>query len=89
MGEINSPNTGLSFAAKLRLLRAMRGVSQQELADKVQMPIYAMSNLESGKLLPGPNLEARIKAALGWPENADEAFAILERVPVAVEEPSA
>ena len=67
----------MTFAWKLRIMRAYRKVTQGQLAALVGTAGYAILWIENGRLLPTPDIEARIKAALDWPENADEAFAIL------------
>lgn len=56
----------MEFGRKLRLLRVARGMSQ-----------IALGKL-TGILTPTPEWEARLRDALDWPANADEAFAILE-----------
>jgi DNA-binding XRE family transcriptional regulator len=67
----------MDFASKMRMMRAARGMTQRELAERADVSEYTIPWIENGRLLPSPEIEARIKAALDWPANADEAFAIL------------
>ena len=67
----------MDFATQLRVMRAARGLSQRELAIAADIPEYSITWIESGRMLPTQEYEARIRAALNWPADADEAFAIL------------
>lgn len=67
----------MTFAIQMRALRILREMSQQELATRSGIPINYLSMIETAKLMPGADYEARIRAALAWPTNADEAFRIL------------
>ena len=68
----------MEFGRKLRLLRVARGMSQIALGKLTGIPDSYISAIETGKLTPTPEWEARLRDALDWPANADEAFAILE-----------
>lgn len=68
---------GFRFGRQLRIMRAARGLSQKDLAKLTSIPNTYISEMERGKLLPGLDWEARIRDALDWPEDSDEAFAIL------------
>jgi transcriptional regulator with XRE-family HTH domain len=68
----------MNFGVKLRMLRALRNVNQVDLATQVKVHPSLIAKIETEVVMPGPDLEARIKEALGWPTDADEAFAILE-----------
>lgn len=67
----------MNFAAKLRTMRALRDMSQQELAELLEIDRRQVSMLESGIMLPSPELEQEIREALAWPESAERAFEIL------------
>lgn len=65
---------------QIRALRAYRRMSQTELAALTGMGQWAISEIERGRMNPTDDEFARIKAALNWPPNAEEAFEILEGV---------
>lgn len=67
----------MNFGARLRTIRAARGLSQKDLAKLTGIPNTYISDMETGKMLPNPEWEARIHKALDWPEDAETAFAIL------------
>jgi len=69
----------MRFGSQVRVMRAVRGMSQQELAAGSGVPSYTLSLIETGRTLPTPEMESAIKAALRWPADAETAFAILER----------
>jgi len=71
----------MDFARQLRVMRVVRNVSQKELAYITEIPNTYLSDIETGKVLPSPDWEARIRAALCWPENAESLFAALEGGP--------
>lgn len=68
----------MRYGMKLRVMRLVRGLRQAEVEEKAGIPYTYLSRVESGAMLPTPEMEARIRKALDWPENADHAFAILE-----------
>lgn len=68
----------MNIGTQIRVMRAARGISQQELASASGVPSYTLSLIETGKALPTPEMEAAIKRALRWPAEAEVAFAILE-----------
>ena len=67
----------MDFATQMRAMRAIRDISQKELANLTGIPNTYLSDLESGKTLPNSDWERRIREALSWPPRADEAFALL------------
>lgn len=67
----------MNFGNKLKVMRALRGLSQERLAKLVDTRRVNIIQIEAGELIPGPDLESRIREALDWPADADEAFAIL------------
>ena len=64
----------MNFAQQLRTMRAARGLSQEELAEAALTSASFVSHIETGKLRPTPDLEQRLRKALGWTELEDEAF---------------
>ena len=71
----------MDFGHNLRTLRVARGLTQGELADVAMTSNVFISHIETGKMLPGIDLEKRLRKALNWTELEDEAFAILGREP--------
>lgn len=71
----------MNFGTQLRAMRAIRNLSQVALADLTGIPNTYISDMEMGKVMPNPQWEADLRAALDWPEAADEAFAILAGAP--------
>ena len=69
----------MDFARRLRTIRAARGFTQIELADVAMTTQFFISAIEQGKMLPTPDLEKRLKKALGWTELEEKAFEILGR----------
>ena len=53
------------FAAKLREMRASRGLTQAELAEKAKTTTSYVGRLESGAVAPGIDLLERLASALG------------------------
>jgi transcriptional regulator with XRE-family HTH domain len=79
----------MDYGRKVRVMRAARGLAQTDLAFISGVSNYYLSLIETGKMLPTEEWDAAIRLALGWPVNADEAFAILEQVPVSMAVPTA
>ena len=71
----------MSFGEDLRTLRATRGLTQRQLAEKAVTSRVFISYLETGLMLPTPDLEKRLRKALNWTELEDQAFKILGREP--------
>lgn len=71
----------MSFAEDLKTMRTIRNLTQAELADKALTSQAFVSHIETGKMLPTPDLVARLRKALDWTELEDEAFKILGREP--------
>jgi len=69
----------MDFGQKLKTMRAVRNLSQAELAELVITSRVFISHIEVGKLLPSPDLEQRLRKALDWGPIEDEAFESLER----------
>jgi transcriptional regulator with XRE-family HTH domain len=62
----------MDFATQLRVLRTARGLTQQQLADRCDIPNTMISNMETGKVIPTGEWLSAIKATLNWP--ADDSF---------------
>lgn len=67
----------MDFGTQMRTLRVLRKMNQDELAKLVGISRPYLTAIELGTLNPTAEFEARIRAALNWPADADEAFAIL------------
>lgn len=57
----------MSLGARLRALRAERGIRQKELAQRAGLTASLVSQIESGKLTPSLHTLGRLAAALGVP----------------------
>lgn len=66
----------MDFASRLRAMRGLRNISQEELARLTGISRVFISAFEKG-VMPRPDQEARIRAALQWTDEMDQAFAIL------------
>lgn len=71
----------MDFGTKLRMMRALRDLSQLRLSALTGIPNTYISHMEAGRMQPTPEWEADLRAALDWPADADEAFAILAGAP--------
>ena len=71
----------MDFAQNLKTMRTQRNLTQAQLADMAFTSQAFVSHIETGKMLPTPDLIARLRTALNWTELEDEAFAILGREP--------
>jgi len=69
----------MDFGTQLRVMRAVRHMKQNDLAKAAGVPTAYISYLESGRMIPTPEQARSLKRALGWPSNAEVAFAILEQ----------
>lgn len=78
-GEVN-------FGKRLKTLRVARGLLQKELAALTRIPDVIISRMETGKVLPGPEWERKLRDTLGWDDLVDKAFEILESEPEAIRE---
>jgi transcriptional regulator with XRE-family HTH domain len=67
----------MDFASKLRLMRALRGLSQRELSELAGVPEYTIPWIETGRMLPTPQYEAQIRTALEWDADTDAALELL------------
>ena len=56
-----------AMGGRVRELRAARGWLQQDLADRAGVSMQTVSNLETGRHVPGTATLAKIAGALGVP----------------------
>lgn len=69
----------MNFGTKVKALRAVRGMgNQSELAEAAGLSTWTISWVETGRLLPTPEVEQAIRRALGWTPAVDAALEILE-----------
>ena len=68
----------IGIGQQIRGLRQFQGMTQRELGQEIGVSHAMISYIESGQAVPTDAQLSRIKAALQWPEQAEEAFAILE-----------
>lgn len=71
----------MDFGRNLKTMRFARKLTQAQLADKAVTSQVFISAMETGKMLPSPDLEARLRKALDWGTLEDKAFAILSKEP--------
>jgi transcriptional regulator with XRE-family HTH domain len=51
-------------AARLKLIRTLRGLSQKELEQRAGLPATTLSHIEAGRRIPDPATRARLALAL-------------------------
>lgn len=70
----------MNFGRMVKAIRAWRGMEQRELAPLIGIERSTLSRIETGLVLPGSDLEERIKKALRWEEALEEmALGVPER----------
>ena len=70
----------VSLGKRIKVMRAIRGLKQWELAEKADVRQPTLSEFEHDKTRPCEDTMERIKAALHWPSDesqVDVAFSIL------------
>ena len=70
----------MNFGKQMRTLRTVRDMSQQNLADRINLSRTYVAAIEAGTLRPSTEIEVLIRKALDWPEDAEAAFAILSPI---------
>ncbi len=63
---------------QIRLLRALRGMTQAQLAEASGIPRPVIAELESGHITLSEYYMTKLQTALQWPKLADVAFRLLE-----------
>lgn len=68
-----------NFSLKLKVLRMLHGLHQQDLAERIGVQRYAIVEIEKGRAMPSPEQLAAIEEALGikFDEHTERAFAVL------------
>lgn len=61
----------MTFSNRLKTLRNVRGIRQEELARITGIPTNYLSGMETGKITPSNELEERIRLALNWTPEVD------------------
>ena len=69
----------MDLATKLRIIRALRDTTQQELSDKTGIPNRDISKYECNRSRPTEDQEAALRQALEWPSQAEPAFDLLDQ----------
>jgi DNA-binding XRE family transcriptional regulator len=64
----------MHFGTRMRVLRAVLGLSQKNLAEVVDIPNTNLSDIETGRVMPAEAWDQRIRAALGWTPAVDAAL---------------
>lgn len=67
----------MDFATRMKTLRAIRSLSQADLAEITTIPKFDLSKIETGKMLPSELWDRWIRAALGWTPAVDVALEAL------------
>lgn len=67
----------LSLGKKIRVMRIIRGIEQNEFAQLVNATRQTVSNWENDHYVPRDKNMEQIKAILHWPGQAEIAFSIL------------
>lgn len=61
----------MSYASQLKMMRQARGLTQEQLAERAGIPNNYLSLMETGKVVPHGEWDAKIRAALGWTPQAE------------------
>jgi len=64
----------MQFGDKLRMLRAQKKMTQAELAQRSGIPRGDISRIEKNRLMAMAGEKKRIRKALGWTDEVDEAL---------------
>jgi len=68
----------MTYGQKLRIIRAMKGLTQREVARLTGVPREVVSALENDAIAPSEHYRRKIETGLGWPTLAEQAFSLLE-----------
>ncbi|MCU0503169.1 MAG: helix-turn-helix transcriptional regulator [Anaerolineae bacterium] len=61
----------MTYAAQLKTMRQARGLTQEELAAKTGIPNTYLSMMETGRIIPAGEWEAKLREALEWTPDTD------------------
>jgi predicted transcriptional regulator len=75
----------MTYASQLRMMRQARGLTQEQLADKTGIPNTYLSLMETGKVIPSGEWDAKLRESLGWTAETDASLAQLAAAPVEAE----
>ena len=68
------------LSERLKTLRTMRGLTQEELGKRAGIPVNYISHMETGKVIPAGEWDARIREALDWTPEVDAKLDALNEV---------
>lgn len=77
----------MDYGTRLKILRVIRGVHQEDVEKAAGLPRTRLSYIESGLMLPSPRMDLAVRQALGWTAEVDAALDALERA-ASVPEPA-
>jgi transcriptional regulator with XRE-family HTH domain len=63
--QVMGKNLNQTISIKVQTLRKLRGITQEQLAEKIDKTVETVSNIERGKKLPGLATLDSIRMALG------------------------
>lgn len=61
----------MTYAAQLKTMRQARGLTQEELSAKTGIPNTYLSMMETGRIIPAGEWEAKLREALQWTPDTD------------------
>ena len=61
----------MTVGQKLRTLRTMRGITQEELSKLTNIPTNYLSMMETGRVIPAGEWDFLLREALGWTPEMD------------------
>jgi len=64
----------MDYAVRLRMMRARCNMTQRELSARTGVERSIISRLETGEIMPSPDMDANIRATLGWNASVDAAL---------------
>ena len=68
----------MEFGMKVRVLRAIKGITQSELGEMLDIEPKVISYIETGKLLPTNRQEEQLRTVLEWGGVVDIGFCIMD-----------
>lgn len=68
----------MDFGRKVRVMRVVRGLTQIELARKAEISKPYLAIIETGQVTPTEGFAKRLRDALDWTPEIEQAFVILE-----------
>ena len=74
----------MTYANQLRMMRQARGLTQEQLAEKCGIPNTYLSLMETGKVIPAGEWDAKLREALDWTPETDTLLNSLHHTSLAV-----